>query len=518
MNYRTIRLAGLSLLAILGATSAYAQEAPVVNPETGHYYQVFDTGPITWDAAEAAVDILPCLLPDGDEGIGELCEEPGAIFPHLATITSSREEIFVDTLRDEVLEAGGGAGQTWIGGIQDDPEGDWNWVNDEGTFPDSNGGTVYTNWAPNEPNNSGNEDHVTLGRYSLGGGWNDELQTRTSIVGYIAEWDVPLDAAGCVGAGCETVMGQTITVPAASVPAGATISFNSFEFLDPRVDNNPASPTYGQCVTREPLRLFGNTGIGSAPGVRPEMFIPAYLCGSPEFVIVALDSGELVIETGTVGVANETDDVLPNNFYPGAGGPITGSVCEDPITQNFPNEGDPQYQDVSLWQDTETPTKMLEVDPGVGGTGDFEGATGEFTDACGSSRMRVRGGSYFGIGFHIDFGPGNTWAGNTAGNFDSFVNLTDYKISLLQESVERAFDSGAIDFGAYRLLKIYARYADIQLGRGNYSRALTYINAFISRVNTTSYSVTATNWNGEHIMRSANIEFMLRVKVMPYAP
>ncbi len=340
---------------------------------------------------------------------------------------------------------------------------------------------------------------------------------------YIAEWDVPLDAATCI-TGCETVMGQTITVPAGAVPAGATISFNSFEFLDPRVD-----PVTGICnldaagmplggAPRVPLRIFGTTGIGSAPGVRPEMFIPPYLCGSPSFVIVAFDSGELVIETGTVGVENETSDVLPGNFYPGPSGPIMGSVCEDPIVQNFPNFGDPQYQDVSLYQDTETPTKMLEVDPGVGGTGEFEGATGEFTDECGSSRMRVRGGSYFGIGFRIDFGPGNTWAGNTAGNFGSFVGLTRYKMELLQEAVEQAFADSAIDFGSYRLLKIYARYAIIQLDRGNYSRALTYINSFISRVNSTTYATAATNWNGEHVMRSSNIEFMLRVKIVPYAP
>ncbi len=519
MIYRIIRLAGLSLLAMLGATTTHAQEDPVLNEETGHYYQVFDTGPITWDAAQSAVDVLPCLFPDGSEGEGELCEDPDAIFPHLATITSSREEVFVDTLRDDVLEAGGGEGQTWIGGVQDDPEGDWNWVNDEGTFPDTNGGTVYTNWAAGEPNQSGNEDHLTLGRYSLGGGWNDEQQTRGTIRGYIAEWDVPLDAEDCTGAGCETVMGQTITIPAASVPAGATISFNSFEFLDPRVDNNPGSSTYGQCVTRQPLRIFGNTGIGSAPGVRPEMFIPAYLCGSPEFVIVALDSGELVIETGTVGVENETVEVLPNNFYPGFLGPITGSVCEDPITQDFPNFGDPQYQDVSLWQDTESPTKMLEVDPGVGGTGDFEGATGEFTDECGSSRMRVRGGSYFGIGFRIDFGPLNTWAGNSAGNFDRFVELTRYKLVLLEQSVKDARNAGAISGFANGLLRFNVGRAIRRLDQGRYQSARFYTGTFLWLAeNLVNYNVADRNYNGEHVMRSSNAHFMLRVKIIPYAP
>ena len=71
----------------------------------------------------------------------------------------------------------------------------WRWVNGEGNFPGMNGGTVYTNWNSAEPNNSGVEDHLTLGRYGLGGGWNDELEGRSSIGGFIVEWDVPLPAA-----------------------------------------------------------------------------------------------------------------------------------------------------------------------------------------------------------------------------------------------------------------------------------------------------------------------------------
>ena len=67
--------------------------------------------------------------------------------------------------------------QVWVGGFQDlnsanEPDEGWRWVNSEGPIPVP-GSTVtlgYSNWspAPNlEPNDTGgNEEHLTLGRYS----------------------------------------------------------------------------------------------------------------------------------------------------------------------------------------------------------------------------------------------------------------------------------------------------------------------------------------------------------------
>jgi hypothetical protein len=265
----------------------------------------------------------------------------------------------------------------------------------------------------------------------------------------------------------------------------------------------------------DPLVIFGNTGIGAAPGVRPEMRIPSYLCGSPRFVVVAVNSSELVIETGTVGVKHETVKVLPGNIYPDGG----VSVCEDPIFQNPYTDGDPQYQDVVVWQTTD-PANMLEDE--LGGTEGYPGATGEFTNECGTSRARVKGASYFGIGFHIDFGPGNTWAGNSGGNFDSFVALTRYKLTLLQRSLADAVaesPSAILKKADRKKMTNQVANAIKNLDDGNYSGAHDHIVNFLKFVLPANYrEITGENYEGEHLMRGSNIEFMLRVKVIPYAP
>ncbi len=528
MNNKTTRLIGTvlfsTLVALAGSAYGALPAGTTQNSETGHYYVVIESGNITWTAANAAANALPCLLPDGSEDM--TCEAPGTVAPHLATITSSREEAFVDGLRDTTLMGEGGPAQTWIGGFQDpagaEPGEGWQWVNGEGAFPGANGGTVYTNWNAAEPNNSGNEDHLALGRYGLGLGWNDELETRTSIRGYIVEWDVPLPAADCEVSsqnpmGCTTIVGQTISLPEGSVPAGATISFNSFEFLDPRVDNNPLSADFGKCVLRQQLTIFGNTGIGSPnvpvndPAYRPPMIIPAYLCGSPRFVVVAIDSGDLVIETGTVGVENDTATVLPGNVYPDGG----VSVCEDPIVQVPYTDGDPQYQDISTWQDTLIPTKMVEQV--LGGVNGFPGLTGEFADECGSSKMRVRGASYFGIGFHIDFGKGYEWAVDPDANFSSFVALTRYKLVLLEQSVKDARTAGATGWLTNALLRFNVARAIRRLDQSRYTSSFLYTSVALWIAENFPYTnVPGENFNGDHVMRASNAKFMLRVKIIPY--
>lgn len=502
-------LVGIVILSILGTTTASGQSQPVINEETGHYYQVANTGPITWTAAAAAVSALPCLLPDGSTAGS--CTDPGAVTPHLATLTSAREEVFVDTLRDSVLSANGGPAQTWIGGIQIvtppgvEPFDGWQWVNDEGNFPGVNGGTVYTNWNPAEPNNAGGEDHLALGRYGLGLGWNDELQTRASIRGYIAEWDVPRSATECSASqgGCITIEGHELTFPDNSPLEGQQLSFNSFELNDPRV----AAGTCGSVG----LEIFGNTGIGAAPGVMSSMFIPPYLCGSPKFVVVTVDTGLFNLESGTVFVENDTATVLPANVYPDGG----ASVCEDPIVQNPFTDGDPQYQDVVVWQATDF-TAMLEND--LGAAAGYPGSAGEFTNECGSSRARVRGASYYGIGFHIDFGPGNTWIGNPVGNFNSFVALTRYKLTLLQQAVENAKSDGAFaKNGDYTKIKNQVANAINNIDGGDYDSAYDHAVNVVKFVDKAKYNTVAgQNYEGEHIMRGTNIEFMLRVKVLPY--
>lgn len=530
MTGKMMRLVGIvcSISIVSAAANAQVQTtagALTQNPVTGHYYQVFGANGISWSGAEIYVSMnVPCLDTAGDV---IACNAANAVPPHLVTITSGDEDAFVDGLRRTELLSGGAINrpELWIGGFQ--PAGsaageNWEWVSGEGTISTPQVPLPsYSNWLDGEPNDAGSgESYLTTGLFN-GFGWNDEGNLGL-IGGFIVEWDVPLPAADCIPSasnpdGCTTIVGQTLAFPEGSNPGGATISFNSFEFLDPRVDAN------GRCSEREVLTIFGETGIGSAPGTRPPMIIPPYLCGSPSFVVVAVNSDQLIIETGTVDVRNETDVVLPGNFYPGLGDPypgpedpILGSVCEDPIVLNL----DPQYQDIGTWQDTKTPTKMLEVDIDVGGVGEFEGATGEFTNECGSSRLRVKGGSYFGIGLRIDFGPGFELAYNSTGNFDRFVALTRYKLTLLQQSVEDAKADGAFHKNAdYNKMKNMVRNAITALDSGLYSNALDLVQNFVKFIGAARYRiVTDENYEGEHLMRGTNIEFTLRVKVVPYAP
>ena len=526
---------GLALLSISTASAATGGSTPTAgtltqNPVTGHYYQVFGQNEISWPEAQTFVAALPCLNPDGSDdprASVSTCTSPNAVLPHLATLTSFDEDEFVEFSLRAVEKAANTIlkPETWVGGRQPAGSGtgeDWSWENGEGEISTSQAPLPsYSNWLDGEPNDSGTgESHLATGLRDEFG-WNDEGRLG-NIGGFIVEWDVPLTAADCIVTdnnpnGCTTIVGQTIVIPEGSNPNNGTISFNSFEFLDPRVDNDPASSTYRQCVVREPLRIFGDTGIGSAPGVRPEMFIPPYLCGSPEFVVVALDSGELVIETGTVGVENDTGTVLPDNAYPDGG----MSICEDPINQVLYSDGDPQYQDIGTWQDTNTPTKMVEVTSAaaaINGSG-LEGATGEFTDECGSSKMRVRGGSYFGIGLHIDFGPGNTFDGFPENNFDSFVDLTRYKLKLLQQSIREARQAGATGPFTNALLRFNVARAIRRLNQGRYNASLFYSNVLLFIASNFPYAnVPNENFNGDHVMRASNIAFTLRVKVIPYAP
>jgi len=487
-------LVGLTGLFVLGAGTANAvvlSAAPTINPVTGHYYEVVGADGISWNDAKAAVDSLPPFM--GVNG-------------HLATITSAGEDAFVESIRAAAKVAAViNRHEVWVGGLQmagsvmTKGEG-WIWDTGEGAIstPDVPLPS-YSNWLPVEPNDNsgpGSENWLAVG---LGGqfGWNDE-GAFGNIGGYVVEYDVPREAEDCsvTAGGCETIAGQTLVFPEGSIPAGASISFNAFEFAD-----DPA-----RCGV-SPLVLFDAATDPNEE--RPDLIIPPYLCGSPNFVVVAVDSSELDILEGTVFVENDTPTVLPGNDI---------LVCEDPIAQNFPAEGDPQFQDVVVWQSTD-PNEMLEVDPGVGGTGQFAGAAGEFTNECGSSRGRVRGASYYVVGLHIDFGPGYTWAGNTSGNFDKFVELTRYKMLLLKKSVRNAKIDRAISRHQFRILNFFARKAIRHLDRGRYRISQLDIQFFLWFVDVFNYQIIAgKNHNGEHLMRGSNIEFMLDVKVIPYAP
>jgi hypothetical protein len=488
-----VGLAGSIALGWAGPSFASAATCPATpqasdtNPETGHYFEVYVAPGVTWDVAKACADSK---------------SDPSGVPGHLATITSSSEDAWVDGLRN-----GAGLGQVWIGGVQAtgsaEPGGGWRWENNEGPFSGTNNNPAlpgYTNWAASEPNNDGgNESHLTLGRYGFGGGWNDEGSAIGSIAGFIVEYDVPRSAACVVGVDCETIDGQTLVFPTGSFQTGDTVKFTAYEFTDPRVVN-------GKCTTQQPLTLFTDV---AAFGANSQLRIPPYLCGSPKFVVVAVDSSQLDILKGTVFVENQTTEVvLPDNKYK-CFDPIIGSL----LTADTRYSKDPQYQDVVVWQST-NPAKMLEDQYG---TGIYQGAATEATNGCGSTVAKVRGASYFIVGMHIDFGPGYELSANSLANYGRFVDLTRYKLNLLRKSIVAARTAGSLKPLVSTAMDALIALAIYRLDHGNPAGALMQVRQFLWLVNAAPYTpIAGANYNGDHLMRGENLEFLLRVKVVPY--
>jgi len=505
MKIRFKSLVGLTILSVFGSVMVNA--APTINPVTGHYYEVIETvasDDISWVDADTASAVVFM-----------------GVTGHLATITSSAEDEFVRSL----AVTASASQELWIGGSQPfgsaEPGFEWQWVNGEGAISTTDVPLPsYSNWLGSEPNNVlrplgpnppnlPDEDHLAIGLlgYSVASyGWNDE-GALGNISGYVIEWDVPRVIEDCEvsAGGCETIDGHTLTFPENALPAGTAITFNDFEFTDPRAS----------CGV-ESLTIFGNdTDPG---GTKPDLIIPAYLCGSPKFVVIALDTGGTFVQEGTVLVENDTATVLPDNIYPDGG----VSACEDPIFQNPFTDGDPQYQDVVVWQTTDA-SQMREdsVGPITGSPNEvlFTGAAGEFTDGCGSSRGRTKGGSYFVIGLRIDFGAGNEWENFPENNFAKFVSLTRYKLELLLDSVEEASDIQIIvKKGDRKKMRNMVANAIKNLDNAEYDSALDHVENFLKFVNKAEYVNINENFNGEHLMRGSNAEFMLRVKIIPYAP
>ncbi len=149
-------------------------------PSTDHFYQFVDQQSISWSDAKVAAESRTYY---GREG-------------YLATLTTKEEADFAG-------KQASGAG--WIGGSDEEIEGEWKWV----TGPET--GTVFWRgqvngtspnfafWNNNEPNNSGNEDyaHMTDPSIGISGAWNDlpnEGGTDLYIPkGYIVEYGKPGD-------------------------------------------------------------------------------------------------------------------------------------------------------------------------------------------------------------------------------------------------------------------------------------------------------------------------------------
>ncbi|MDH3747974.1 MAG: hypothetical protein OER97_07175 [Gammaproteobacteria bacterium] len=494
MDTKITKLVSAALLLTIAPMAANAAKVKCTPNFVfeGRTYEIVEDRHISWDDANAAANAL------------EIPDVPGSsafIQGSLATIITALEDEHIR----KMAECLGIRKELWVGGFQEDPSPEpgegWQWIIGEPITPTPTE-IPYTNWKLGEPDNNDGAKHLAIGQkgdYSPSGhGWIDQ-STLQKIGGYVVEYgdQTFIDPIECeIGnEGCVLLSalsgnpGVTQFYPsAAAIAEGATLAV-----LSKRVNGDDA-----RCGI-SPLELVGLNG--------ETITVPPYLCGSPDFIYLQTITQGVEIPDDTVFVENQTDVLLPNNLY----------SCEDPIVQNFPTQGDPQFQDVVAWQSTER-TEMLEDDmDGVGGMGIFEGSVAEVTNACGSSKGRTRSNSFYFVGLHIDFGDANDWAVNMAGNFDSFVALTRYKLVLLRQAVENA--KPAVKNGDYTKMKEMVENATSLLDAGNYNAASTEVNNFVTFVDAANYNTTlGFNHRGEHLWRGDNLQFMFDVKLIPYIP
>ena len=479
--------AAIGCAAMQAGATNFTPPAPV--QFDGHYYQVVIANKISWETAKAAAEQRSF---QGVQG-------------HLATIGSAEEDIFLHQLRQQVLSAPHpslSGTELWVGGFQvacatatPEPACGWMWLNGDSIAP-TNGASPYTNWQNGEPNNQkrkpdslnrATEDFLAIGLSGVFG-WNDE-GALSNVWGYIIEYGegevtVPADTCTADGPGCNPTGAQVFQLPpTAELEPGATLTARVTTIHD---DPNRCG--------NQALTLFNGAVV-----------IPPYLCGHPDFIVIETHTEGVTVPTGAIEVENLTEEALPNNLYG------CGPIRQNPSGQFDP---DPSHRDVVGWQ-SQDPQHMLETSAG---TGRFFGTVTEVTYACGSSRGKVLSGSYHFVGLRIHPGAGNELAdGNPAGNHQSFIDLTRYKLTLLRASVDEAKVKGGLpklDHLALRvLLDLAIKYHD----RGAYKLADLHIKLFLKAVEHVRYrEVAGENFNGEHLMRGSNIEFMYAEKILPF--
>lgn len=479
---RTITLS--CAVALLPVTAIATTPTPVLKVQEdfeGRVYQVYAADRITWQQANTFAENL---IIDGEVG-------------HLATITSQVEDETIDRLRNKAML---NRPEAWVGGKQSDgsnePGGGWMWINSEGPISTSSFPLPsYSNWLSDEPNDLNVEKFLGVG---LRGefGWNDE-QALGNIGGFVVEFDAGtlIEPEDCqTEDGCETTAGQTVEYPAGSVSENAKISVKTYEFTDDPVNR------CGQV----PLVLFAHDGIPDN-----EVTIPPYLCGSPNFILVRVEATGVDLGDGTGVVENEVLEALPDNLY----------ECFGPKGVFPPADLDPQFRDRVTYQTTD-PVEMLENDLGAGVNALYAGSLGEVTFECGSSRGKIRGNSYFGIGLSFNFGPGYDLATNPDANRHAFADLTRYKLLLLQRSVidsKPALSSNNTQRVGFQFMKKLSSLAIKLHDRGNYNAARTMIRILERVAEGLSYDdIPNENFRGDHLVRSSNIDFTYSESVIPF--
>jgi hypothetical protein len=106
---------------------------------------------------------------------------------------------------------------------------------------------------------------------------------------------------------------------------------------------------------------------------------------------------------------------------------------------------------------------------------------------------------------------------NAAGNRQSFVELTRYKLELLRASVDES--KVALPKLTHFALRVLVDAAIYFHDRGNYKLAALNVKLFLKAVGLARYkAIAGRNFNGEHLMRGSNLEFMYGEKILPFGP
>jgi len=203
--------APVAALAVCGAVLAFTPDANAMPTEfNGHYYEIVFADQVVIPPV-IGKDGFPVISWHTSNAAAGTRSYKGAT-GHLATITSEGEDNF---LKDLVMNTPGtfskvirgGFGQfwlgPWIGGFFDTGLGEYTWVNDEGSIPETNGGSDYAGWIGNEPNDP-TEHHLVYAYVDLnfqtpngnGLGWADcdnicfDTVRSARIRAFIVEYDV----------------------------------------------------------------------------------------------------------------------------------------------------------------------------------------------------------------------------------------------------------------------------------------------------------------------------------------
>jgi hypothetical protein len=218
----------LPLLLISFAWQAAYADSPLVQYlANGHYYQRIDTFK-TWTNAR-----------DHCRGLNG----------YLATLTSQGESDFA---YQNLMQQGAQQGvPVWLGGTDQVSEGNWQWITGEAWS--------YTNWAPGQPDNNNEQDHLAFwNNPAYPGRWDDGY--GDVLLPFICELDWPTDVTDLWWNPNESGWGMNL------------VQTGSFVFATVYIYGPDGKPTW---VTGE-LQGTAATGILTFSG-------PVYVTSGPYF-------------------------------------------------------------------------------------------------------------------------------------------------------------------------------------------------------------------------------------------